>query len=602
MRKTKRNWLGLITLGAMLVALSIILTRLLPIYIGTDKRIAFGDAPIMLAGIWFGPIGGGLVGLVADVLGSLISGLGWYPPLTIPAVLVGVIPGILRMFFLKGGVKFVNVGLMALIGNAVTAMGLTTYLLNTLYGTDFFVLLVPRVAISLLITAVETVAITVILRTLGTSPSFIEGRRRVYMTKEDALKYIHSVSWMGSRPGLVRTRELLKRLGDPQDSLEFIHIAGTNGKGSVASMIYNILLKANIKAGLYTSPYIESFNERIQAMGSVISDDELAYVTQIVKHHADKMKNKPTEFELITCIAFEYFKRRGVSLVVLEVGLGGELDSTNVIKTPAAAVITAMSYDHMQVLGDSMIKIAAAKAGIIKKGGDVVSYGNDKIAEEVFEETAKVQNARIIHPDFSQIKTNEYGLWGQSFAYKQFENLRITLAGAYQVKNAAVAIETALLLRNKGYTIRDKSIEDGLAAAEWSSRFEVIGQKPVIIVDGAHNPDGIGETAQSLRKLFRNEKIIFVMGVMADKDIDAMMPHIVPLANRFYTVTPDNPRAMQAEQLAYKLSQAGAIAEPCTSIKEAALKARRAAGENGVICALGSLYMAADIKKAFSEE
>lgn len=601
MNEVKRKRLGVITLGAMLIALAIVLTRLLPVYIGNDKRIAFGDIPVMLAGIWFGPVGGGAVGLIADVTGSLISGFGWYPPLTIPAVLVGVIPGILKRFFLKGGVKFAGVGAMAATGNIITSLVLTNYCLHLLYGTDFFVLLAPRALICLLVTAVETVAITLILRALGTTPDFAGGRR-VYMTKDEAIEYIHSVSWMGSKPGLSRTRELLKRLGNPQDALEFVHIAGTNGKGSVASMLYSMLLKAEISAGLYTSPYIYSFNERIQAGGSMITDDELAYITGIVKRQADKMADKPTEFELITCIAFEYFKRKGVRVVVLEVGLGGELDSTNVIKTPAAAVITSMSYDHTQILGDSMEQIASAKAGIIKKNGAVVSYGNDETAEKVFEERAAKLNARIIRPDFGRLKPKESSLRGQSFSYGDFNELRISLAGTYQLKNAAVAIEAAKLLREKGFDISDEAIKEGLASAEWGARFEVINENPPVIVDGAHNPDGMSKTAESIKALLGDKKAVFVMGIMADKDAEKMIDIILPVAERFFTVTPDNPRAMSAEALAEKLAERGADAEACESMAQAAKKALEAAGKDGAVCAAGSLYMAADIKKAFSEE
>lgn len=598
-KKKSNNWPLKIAVCAMLIAMSIVLTRFLPIYIGNDKRIAFGDIPIMLAGIWFGPFIGGAVGLVSDIAGSFVSGLGWYPPLTIPALLVGVIAGLLKRVFLKGGIKFFKVGSMLLIGNIITSMLVTTYLLSGLYGTDFLVLLLPRCIISVLITVVETICITVVLRTLGTSPAFIEGKRKVYMTKEQALKYIHSVSWMGSRPGLSRTKDLLKRLGNPQNSLKFVHVAGTNGKGSVSVMLYNILLKAGIKAGMYTSPYIEVFNERIQALGEMISDDELAYVTQIVKAQADKMKEKPTEFELITCIAFEYFKRKGADLVVLEVGLGGELDSTNVINVPEVAVITAMSYDHTQVLGDSMADIAKAKAGIIKQGCDVVSYGNEPEAEKVFREAAIKLGANIVHPDFLRIVNESVTIDGRKFSYKQYTDMSMSLIGDYQLYNAAVVIETAEILMRKGYAVDEQAIKEGIMEAKWPARFEVIAKEPIVIVDGAHNPDGMYETSKSIRNIFDGKKIIFVIGVMADKDVSSMLPHILPLAEIFFTVTPDNPRAMSAEELASQIKKLGVEAASCNDMDMAAKAAIERAGKNGVICALGSLYMASDIKNAF---
>ena len=419
------------------------------------------------------------------------------------------------------------------------------------------------------------------------------------MNYSEALSYIHSVCWKGSVPGLSRTRELLGKLGNPEQSLKFIHIAGTNGKGSTAAMLASILEEAGYTVGLYTSPFINRFNERMQVNHTCIGDEELAELTDYVRPYADSMADSPTEFELITAIAMEFFKRKHCDIVVLEVGMGGALDSTNVIDTPEVAVIAAMGFDHTRELGSTMTEIASAKAGIIKPHGDVVIYGQNPEAEAVFERVAAEQHSTLSRPDYSQLIPGDFSLEGQSFSYGTWKDLRIPLVGAYQLNNAAVVLTAVEVLRRKGWSISDDAVREGLAHTRWPARFEVLHRDPVFIVDGGHNPHGIKATAESLQRIFPGRKFVFVTGVMADKDVEHILGLIVPMARRFYTVTPPNPRAMQADVLAQRIQAMGADAIPCNSIPQAVASAMDFAGPDGVVCALGSLYMSGDVRNCF---
>ena len=422
------------------------------------------------------------------------------------------------------------------------------------------------------------------------------------MTYEEALSYIHSICWKGSKLGLDRTRELLGKLNDPQKELKFIHIAGTNGKGSTAAMLSSILEEAGYRVGLYTSPFINRFNERMQVNHQPIPDEELAALTEYVRPYADAMADSPTEFELITALAMVWFARQKCDIVVLEVGMGGELDSTNIIDVPEAAVIAAMGLDHVKELGPTMADIARAKAGIIKEGGRVVSYGGNPEADEVIAAVCRARNASLCQPDFSAIVPGDFSLEGQTFSYKGWRGLRIPLVGAYQMNNAAVVLETVEVLRQRGWSVSDEAVRQGLADTRWPARFEVLRRDPVFIVDGGHNPHGIRATAESLRRLFPGRKITFVTGVMADKDVEHILGLIVPLADQFFTVRPDNPRAMDAGELAARIEAMGAKATACASVRDGVDRAIQAEGPHGVACALGSLYMSGEVRSCFGKD
>lgn len=415
------------------------------------------------------------------------------------------------------------------------------------------------------------------------------------MNYKETLDYINSITWLGSKPGLDRIKELLTSLGNPQDNLKFIHIGGTNGKGSTAAMLSSILGEAGYKVGLFTSPYINFFNERMQINNIPISNDELAEIATYVRPYSDEMLDSATEFELNTAIAMEYFNRNKCDIVVLEVGMGGELDSTNIINTPELTIFTSIGLDHINELGGTIEEIAQTKAGIIKEGADVLVYEQEKNVEDIIRQYCKKKNANYNSTEFSKVKMISCDLSGQHFEYDG-ESYFIKLVGNYQLNNAATVFKAIEILKNKGWNISKYTIKSGLLNTKWPGRFEVMLQKPIFIVDGAHNLHGIKATAASIKKYFLDKKIIFVLGIMADKDINKMLDEVIPLASIVYTVTPDNTRAMPSKELADLIESKKVKAIACESIKEGVDNALQVAGQDGVICAIGSLYMVGDIR------
>ncbi len=421
------------------------------------------------------------------------------------------------------------------------------------------------------------------------------------MNVDEALSYIHSVNWRGSKPGLSRTRELLSALGNPQDFLRFVHVAGTNGKGSTARFIAQSLTKSGYRTGLYTSPYIMSFNERMQIDGGNISDDDLARLTETIRPAADAMSDAPTEFEIITALAMLYFWEARCDIVVLEVGLGGELDSTNVIKCPEIALITPLALDHTGVLGSTIEDVARAKAGIIK-GGTVVWAANDERADAVIRSRCVQTGAQLYSPDYASLEVIENTLEGQTLNIGSFRGLHISMLGSYQPYNAALALLALQRLRESGWDkITDEAINEGFESARWRGRFELLRREPDFVVDGGHNPHGVTAALESFRLYFPNKNPVVLVGVMADKDVEKMLSLMCTLARRFVCVRPDNPRALDEKELAARLRSLGAEAAACGSVGEGVKKAIDEAGKNGAVLALGSLYMTADIIRTVEE-
>ena len=417
---------------------------------------------------------------------------------------------------------------------------------------------------------------------------------------KETLEYIHNVKWQGVKPGLDRTRELLAALGNPEKSLKFVHVAGTNGKGSTSAYIASILQQAGYTVGLYTSPYILRFNERMQVNGISITDDELIRMTNEIRPFADAMLESPTEFELTTALAMKHFLYKKCDIVVLEVGMGGELDSTNVIETPEVAVIATIGFDHVKELGPDITDIAMAKAGIIK-GGDVVIYGGLPEVEDVFETVCNEKGAMLRRTDFSRISQEHVSLDGVEFELKPYGKISIPLVGAYQPRNAVLAITAIERLIDKGYGISHADIINGLNAVRWPGRFEILGRNPVFILDGAHNPEAMEVTAESLHRHFGDKKIDFIIGVMADKDVASMIKIIAPLARAFYAVRPDYPRAMDAKTLAEKLSEFNDSVTYFSDLRVGVKQAIDNAGKEGIVCAIGSLYFSGDIRSAYEK-
>ena len=409
----------------------------------------------------------------------------------------------------------------------------------------------------------------------------------------DAIRYLESYAWIGSKLGLDRITELLDRMDNPQDGLKFIHLAGTNGKGSTAAFLAAIFQAAGYKTGLYTSPYIHSFHERMQVNGIAISDEQLDCIVANMRRHADVMDDHPTTFELDTAVAFQFFKEQTCDIVILETGMGGGLDATNAIKTPELCVITPIDMDHMEYLGDTIQKIAKAKAGILKKHCPVISAKQRPEALKVLQQTANSLSAPFSQMDVSSIVPLEYNLHGQEFAFREFEKLCISLLGNYQIENAALAVSAVQRINAQGnFRISHTSIRQGLKHARWPGRFELCAEDPPVIVDGGHNAQGAMALAASIKRYFPNQKACFVMGVMADKDVEAILSPILPLAERFYTITPNNPRAMSAEKLAQLITEMGGKAEPVEAGMHKAFETAKAKAkqQGGIACYYGSLY------------
>lgn len=421
------------------------------------------------------------------------------------------------------------------------------------------------------------------------------------MIAEEAINFIHERTWQGSKPGLSRTRELLRLMGEPQRKLAFIHIAGTNGKGSTAAMLSSVLRAAGYRTGLYTSPYISCFNERIQIDGVDIPSEALAKLTEACAGHALAMEDRPTEFELVTAIAMEYFFREHCDVVVLETGLGGRLDSTNVIEAPLCSVITNIGLDHTRELGGTVEEIAGEKAGIIKPRSPVVIYDLPENIRQVISRRCTETGSPLISADFSAIASLEDGIEGQRFLYRDFPELFLPLLGQHQLKNAAVALETVSLLRTLGYSLPDEAVKAGFAAARWPARFELVSRRPYFIVDGGHNPQCAEAVADNLLRYFPDKRAVLLMGVLGDKDYMSMARQLCPAAECFVTVTPDSPRALPAEELAERLAELRKPALPCGSIRQGIETAINMAGEDGLVCSVGSLYFAGAVRAYFGD-
>ena len=420
------------------------------------------------------------------------------------------------------------------------------------------------------------------------------------MNYEQALEYIHAVQWAGHKPGLSRTRTLLAALGDPQRQLRFVHIAGTNGKGSTAAMMASCLHKAGYRVGLYTSPFINRFNERIQVDGQQIGDQELVELVEKVRPAAEAMTDVPTEFEIITALGMLYFAQKQCDVVVLEVGLGGTLDSTNVIEHPECAVITALGMDHVKELGPTLADIAAAKAGIIKEGCPVVSYGGVPEADAVIRRVAAEKHAQLTEVDFGRLQVDGGDLDQVTFDFDGLDRVRLPLIGSYQPRNAALAITALRVMREKGWNIPESAIRAGLETVQWAGRFELLRHQPAFVLDGSHNSHGMTATVQSLRDRFPGQKFVFLVSIMADKDVDKMLELLAPLAVRFVTVAAHTPRAMPAQTLAEHIRRYGCTAEAAPTI-EAGVKRAVELGGEGPVCALGTLYFSGDVRRAFAE-
>ena len=422
-------------------------------------------------------------------------------------------------------------------------------------------------------------------------------------TIEETLKYLQFDNWEQSTPGLARSRELLGLLGNPEKKLKFVHIAGTNGKGSTAAMLASVLRRAGYRTGLYNSPHLLRFHERMRVNGEAIDDESLISLTNTVRNAAESMSEMPTGFEIMTAIAFLYFVQEQCDIVSLEVGLGGRMDSTNVIPAPEVCVVANIGLEHTAILGDTVEKIAAEKCGIIKHGAHAVLFGQSEGVENVVREKCAQEDVALTITAQEKLERISSSLDGQEFKYRGRGPYHLRLLGEYQLLNALTVIDVCNALRSRGWDkLTDEAIDEGLSHAQWPGRLELLRRGPDFIVDGAHNPQCVDALMDSLAALYGDKKLIFLTGVLRDKDWQQMLRRALPLAKAFVVITPPSARALDENELAAWLNAQGVQAVPAKDTDDGVRRALELAGEDDAICSWGSLYFTGEVRRVLTEQ
>ena len=420
------------------------------------------------------------------------------------------------------------------------------------------------------------------------------------MDYRQAVEFVESSSIVRERYGLEKLQQALHLLGDPHHHTEFVHIAGTNGKGSTAAMTASVLQTAGYRTGLYTSPHLMRYNERMQIDGVPISDEDFVEAASQVQRVCEQLGGVPIVFEVLTLMALWYFAQQRCDIVVLEVGIGGLLDSTNVIPSPKVAIITQLGMDHTETLGNTLEEIAAQKGGIVKEGTPTVMALQEPSAVAVVQQICDKHHAPLALADPERLRVLDASVASQTLEDREYGKLMLPLAGAHQRKNAANVLEAVAMLRTQGYRISDDDVREGIAKTVWPARFERLSTAPDFILDGGHNPQCLHAATAALREYYPGQKVVFLVGMMADKDTDHMLAEMASIAKSFVCIRPDSPRAMQPQLLAQQLTERFHLpACACGSVREGIAEATRQAGKEGVVCALGSLYLAGEVRAAF---
>lgn len=415
------------------------------------------------------------------------------------------------------------------------------------------------------------------------------------MEYQEIIHIIENKRRFGNLPGVVISKEMLAAVDNPQKDLKFVHIAGTNGKGSTAAFLRSILTAAGIKTGMFTSPHLIDFTERIQIDGKQIPKEDVVRLgSRLLELELDV---HPTMFDYCFVMAMMYFKEQGCEIVVLETGLGGRLDATNAIDTPLVSVITKIGYDHTAVLGNTLAEIASEKAGILKDGTYAILEGQETEALSVLLKQCEKLQIPYTLAEPEKIEKTEHG-----FSYPGETLYQMKMHGDFQKENALAAILAARALKDKGYSITEQALHQGIAEAFWPGRMEIICKKPFLMIDGAHNGHGVKALAKSLASMYPGEKFHFIMGVLAEKDYQEMINLILPLAEDVITVTPESGRALQGEELAEYIRQQGVFAENRENLSEvfAPFVEKTKESKKGRTIALGSLYFIGEIRKFFT--
>lgn len=423
------------------------------------------------------------------------------------------------------------------------------------------------------------------------------------MDYQQAVDYIESPALPRGRYGLERLKQALELLGNPQHKVRFVHVAGTNGKGSCAAMLASVLKEAGYRTGLYISPHLRRYNERMQVDGVDISDDDLIRAAQRVKEVCEQLGGTPIVFEVLTLMALWYFAERRCDFVVLEVGIGGKLDATNCIPAPATALIAQLGFDHTETLGSTIEEIAAQKGGIAKSGSQLVMAEQEPAALRVVEQLCREQGCGFTVADPERLQVLSTSPEGQRLRDRTYGELLLPLAGSHQVKNAANVLTVVEVLKGEGFAIPDRAVRQGIESTVWPARFERLSRSPDFILDGGHNPQCVQAAVQALQDYYPGKKVVFLTGMMKDKDSAAMLAKMAEVAKAFVCLHADSDRAFGAQELAREIEDTlGLAAYPAASAQEGCALAQRLAGEQGVVCALGSLYLAGEIRAVFHRE
>lgn len=421
------------------------------------------------------------------------------------------------------------------------------------------------------------------------------------MNMTDVINLVNTNRGTGKKESLSRMELLMKKLGDPQKKCKYVHIAGTNGKGSTSAFLSSILNESGMRVGVYTSPHLERINERIRINDEEISDEAFIRLTERVAPLVEEVEEELDEvlysFEILTAVALVYFSEKNCDLVILEAGIGGRLDATNIIDTPLAAVITSIGLDHMKVLGVSKVEIASEKAGIIKDQGTVIFHEMSKDINAVILNKAEREHAKVVQVKAEDVRKVNMSEDKSEFSYKHLHNLTIQLLGRHQISNAALAIEAAQILSTKGFSIDEESIRNGLRKAQWPGRMEKINNEPTVIIDGAHNPEGIAHLNTNLKRLFPDDKLIFVVGMMKDKAYMEMIQTVFPQAEKILTVSPDPYRGFDAHETADIINAQGILAEAFESVESVVNYLKDSTHSTDKIIVFGSLYLIGEFRQ-----
>ncbi|HHW68235.1 bifunctional folylpolyglutamate synthase/dihydrofolate synthase [Defluviitalea raffinosedens] len=425
------------------------------------------------------------------------------------------------------------------------------------------------------------------------------------MEYNDVISYINSIERFGSRPGLVRVQNLLRRLGNPEKNLKVIHVAGTNGKGSVSTMISYILEKSGYDVGMYTSPHLENYNERIKINNKDISDEEFATAGEkIIKACQKCVENNeehPTVFEFLTAMALLYFDEQSVDFVVLEVGLGGRYDATNVIENPLLSVITSISMDHMDVLGDSIESIAFEKAGIIKKNCSTVLFFPNNKVYNIIKSVCESLNSQLYYVSDMHIQNVRHSIEGITFSintdFYSYKDLKVSLIGEHQIYNTALVLLAVEVLRNKGIEISEENVRIGLEECYWPGRLEIVGKNPLVLLDGAHNEEGALALAKAFEQYFHDQNITLLIGVLKDKPYELMLKQLLPYASKVVLTEPNSSRKLPIDELEKTAVKYSSYIYQNADIAQAYELALKLTNEKDVLCCAGSLYLIGEIKK-----